>query len=96
MEHRWNETDGGKPKYLGEKPVPVPLCPTTNPTWTDPGSNPGLRGDRRTTNLPEPWHGLQRLYRDRVFDNNDAEGSTFRRQREELTGWWRVGTSYFV
>jgi hypothetical protein len=27
MEHRWNETDRGKPKYSGEKPVPVPLCP---------------------------------------------------------------------
>jgi hypothetical protein len=27
MEHRWNEIDRGKPKELGEKPVPVPLCP---------------------------------------------------------------------
>jgi hypothetical protein len=27
MEHRWNEVDKGKPKYSGEKPVPVPLCP---------------------------------------------------------------------
>jgi hypothetical protein len=24
-EHRWNEIDRGKPKYLGGKPVPVPL-----------------------------------------------------------------------
>jgi hypothetical protein len=24
MEHRWNETDRGKPKYSGENPVPVP------------------------------------------------------------------------
>jgi hypothetical protein len=23
---------------------------TTNPTWTDPGSNPGLRGERPATN----------------------------------------------
>jgi hypothetical protein len=36
MEHRWNETDKGKPK-----------CSTTNPIWTDPGSNPGLRGGRQ-------------------------------------------------
>jgi hypothetical protein len=28
MEHRWNEIDRGKPKYSGEKPVPVPLRPT--------------------------------------------------------------------
>jgi hypothetical protein len=31
MENCWNDTDGGGgggPKYLGEKPVPVPLCPS--------------------------------------------------------------------
>jgi hypothetical protein len=36
MEHRWNVTDRGKPKYSGEKPVPVPLCPPQIPyglTW---------------------------------------------------------------
>jgi hypothetical protein len=27
MEERWNETDRGKPKYWGEKPVPVPHFP---------------------------------------------------------------------
>jgi hypothetical protein len=31
MEHQWNETDRGKPKYSGEKPVPVPLCPPQIP-----------------------------------------------------------------
>jgi hypothetical protein len=31
MEHRWNETDRGKLKYSGEKPVPVPLCPPQIP-----------------------------------------------------------------
>jgi hypothetical protein len=31
MEHRWNEIDRGKPKYSGEKPVPVPLCPPQIP-----------------------------------------------------------------
>jgi hypothetical protein len=31
MEHRWNEIDRGKPKYSGEKPVPVPFCPPQNP-----------------------------------------------------------------
>ena len=24
---------------------------TTNPTWTNPGSKPGLRGEQRATNL---------------------------------------------
>jgi hypothetical protein len=27
LEHRWNEIDRGKLKYLGEERVPVPLCP---------------------------------------------------------------------
>jgi hypothetical protein len=43
MEWTWQ----GKTEVLGENPVPVS---TTNPTWTDPGSNPGLRGERPATN----------------------------------------------
>jgi hypothetical protein len=34
----------GKPKY-SEK-----TCPTTNPTWLDPGSKPGRRGGKPATN----------------------------------------------
>jgi hypothetical protein len=49
MEHRWNEIDRGKPKYSG-KTCPSATLSTTNPTWTDPGSNPGLRVGRQTTN----------------------------------------------
>jgi hypothetical protein len=37
MEHRWNETDRGKPKYWGEKPVPVPLCPPQIPMESNLG-----------------------------------------------------------
>jgi hypothetical protein len=37
----------GKTEVLGEKPVPVPLCPPQIPHGLDPGSNPGLRDDRR-------------------------------------------------
>jgi hypothetical protein len=29
---------------------PSATLSTTNPTWTDPGSNPGLRGERSATN----------------------------------------------
>jgi hypothetical protein len=32
------------------KTCPSATLPTTNPTWTDPGSNPGLRGGRPATN----------------------------------------------
>ena len=31
MEHGWNKIDGGKPKYSGKKPAPVPLCPPKIP-----------------------------------------------------------------
>jgi hypothetical protein len=36
------------------KTCPNATLSITNPTWTDPGSNMGLRGDEP----PEPWHGL--------------------------------------
>jgi hypothetical protein len=50
MEHRWNETDTWKLKYLGGKTCLSATFSTTNPTWTDPGSNPDLRGERPATN----------------------------------------------
>jgi hypothetical protein len=36
----WNEDWQGKPKY-SEKTCPSPTLPTTNPTWQDPGREPG-------------------------------------------------------
>jgi hypothetical protein len=41
---------GGKTEVLGEKTCPSATLPTINPTWTDPRSNPGLRGERPETN----------------------------------------------
>jgi hypothetical protein len=49
MEHRWNEIDRGKPKY-SEKNLFQCHLSTTYPTWTDPGSNPGLRSEMPATN----------------------------------------------
>jgi hypothetical protein len=43
MEHRWNEICGGKT-------CPNSTLSITNPTWTDPGSNLGLRRERPATN----------------------------------------------
>jgi hypothetical protein len=45
----WNEVWQGKPKY-SEKACPSPTLSTTNPTWPDPGSNPGLRDGKPATN----------------------------------------------
>jgi hypothetical protein len=44
MEHRWNDTDRGKLKTR-RKTCPSATLSTTNPTWTDPESNLGLRGE---------------------------------------------------
>jgi hypothetical protein len=45
----WNEDWQGKPKY-SEKTGPSATLSTTNPTWPDPGSNPGRRGGKPATN----------------------------------------------
>jgi hypothetical protein len=50
MEHRWNEIDRGKQKFSGKKTCPISTLSTKNPTWIEPGSNPGLRGERPATN----------------------------------------------
>jgi hypothetical protein len=47
----------GENRSTREKPCPSATLSTTNLTWTDPGSNPGLRGERPANNRPEPWHG---------------------------------------
>ena len=47
VEWKWQ----GKTEVLGEKTCPSATLSTTNPTWTDPGSNPDLRGGRPATNL---------------------------------------------
>jgi hypothetical protein len=44
----WNEWQG-KPKY-SEKTCPGSTLSTTNPTWPDPGLNPGRRGGKPATN----------------------------------------------
>jgi hypothetical protein len=41
----WNEDWQGKPKY-SDKTCPSATLSTTNPTWLDPGLNPGRRGGK--------------------------------------------------
>jgi hypothetical protein len=49
----------GYPKYSGGKTCPSATLSTTNATWTDPRSKPGLRGERPATNRPS--HGTATL-----------------------------------
>jgi hypothetical protein len=46
---RWNDTDR-KNRRTHREPCHSATLSTTNPTWTDPGTNSGLRGERPTTN----------------------------------------------
>jgi hypothetical protein len=45
----WNKDWQWKPKY-SEKTYPSTTLSTTNPTWPDPGWNPGRRGGKTATN----------------------------------------------
>jgi hypothetical protein len=49
MEARWNDTDRENTKRTRRKNCPSATLCATNPTWTDPGANPGLRGERSAT-----------------------------------------------
>jgi hypothetical protein len=40
----------GENRSTRRKTCPSATLSTTNPTWTDPGSNPGLSGERPVTN----------------------------------------------
>jgi hypothetical protein len=48
-ERRWNDIDRGKPKN-SEKNLSQCHFVHQNPTWIDPGANPGLPGERPATN----------------------------------------------
>jgi hypothetical protein len=51
MEHRWNEKLRGENRSTrGGKTCLSATLTTTNSTWTDPGSNPDLRGERPANN----------------------------------------------
>jgi hypothetical protein len=49
-ERRWNDILTGENWRTRRKTYPSATLSTTNPTWNDPGANPGLRGQRPATN----------------------------------------------
>jgi hypothetical protein len=62
MEHWWNDTDSGKPKYSENKPIPVPLCSQQIP-HSNSELNRVLEGDRLTNYLTDSTVRLN--YKDR-------------------------------
>jgi hypothetical protein len=67
MEWNWQ----GKTEVLGEKTCPSATLSTTNPTQTDPGSNPGLRGGRQATNRLSHGTAYGQLYAALTRGRND-------------------------
>jgi hypothetical protein len=49
-ERRWNDILTGENRRTRRKTCPSATLSTTNPTWIEPGANPGLRGERPGTN----------------------------------------------
>jgi hypothetical protein len=49
MEQWWNDIDREN-RRTRRKTYPSATLSTTNPTWLDPGANPGRRGERPATN----------------------------------------------
>jgi hypothetical protein len=62
------ESDGGmiltgENRRTRRKTCPSATLSTTNPTWIDPGSNPGLRGERPVTNDLSHGTAVQDYYK---------------------------------
>jgi hypothetical protein len=81
-EPRWNDNDRENQRTR-RKPCPSATRSTINPTWTDPGANPGLCGERPATNhlhrRPEfapaevhPWFVVDRVALEQVFSPSSS------------------------
>jgi hypothetical protein len=70
---RWNEDWQGKPKH-SEKTCPSATLSTTNLTWPDPGSNPGLPCGKSTTNRLSYSTALFYIGRGCVTDWSPVQG----------------------
>jgi hypothetical protein len=53
----------GETRSTRGKPCPSATLSATNPTWTDPGSNPCLRGERPATKRLSHGTAFKHLYR---------------------------------
>jgi hypothetical protein len=74
----WNEDWQAKPKY-SEETCPSATLSTTNPTWPDPGWNPGRRGGKPATNRLSYGAAMRRLTRYQLIKNLEYSYSHFDR-----------------
>jgi hypothetical protein len=56
----------GETEVLGEN-LPSATLSTTNPTWIDPGANPGLRSERPATNRLSHGTAIFNMYLPKTF-----------------------------
>jgi hypothetical protein len=82
----------GESRRTRRKPFPSASLPTTNPTWTDLGANPGFRGERPATNHPSHGTALRIfiLFIYYLFLLSDP------RRFVHPDIWWRVQTTSCV
>jgi hypothetical protein len=60
----------GETEVLGGKTCPSATLSTTNPTWTAPGSNPGLRGEK-VTPLLSRLRAVSHIFHSMVVQQKD-------------------------
>jgi hypothetical protein len=83
----WNEDWQGKPKY-SEKTCPCVTLSTTNPTWPDPGLNPGRRGGKPATNRLSYGAATSRTM---VLESTEPLTEMSTRKFPDVKGGRRVG-----
>jgi hypothetical protein len=76
MEHRWNETDRGKPKYWGKNLSQYHFVRHKS-TWTGPVPNPYFGGGRPATNSPSHGTALRNLLIKSEYFGGFSEGRVF-------------------
>ena len=72
MERWWSDTEWGN-RSTDNKTSPSVTLSTANPKWTDPVSNPGLRGEKSVTKCLSHGMGLNKFnFQDRSLMRYDA------------------------
>jgi hypothetical protein len=85
------ESDGGmiltgETRRTRRKTCPSATLSTTNPTWIDPGANPGHHGERPATNdLSHGTRGLLHTYLvQKIITNNNIKDLLEARQQDQF------------
>jgi hypothetical protein len=82
------ESDGvmiltGENRRTRRKTCPSATLSTTNPTWIDPGANPGLRGERPATN--DVSHGTALTLHIILYDTASDIATALKKSRIQET-----------